>query len=128
MISYNFKHQLLNAGIAIDMFGQKLQVGDIVLCKGYGSSDKDQIATIKKINRKSVVVGIQCHRADYGKYSPRPNNHKGHWNFYPDYKITTSTEDMRRLPLDMLRIPDSLYASITTAEEQLMNEYPELAI
>lgn len=58
MLNYSVLDQAYELGVHIDLFGQFLQKGDTVLCKGYGSTDRNNIATIKRINPKTIVIEV----------------------------------------------------------------------
>ena len=128
MISRNTLHKLANEGLQLDMLGQPLAKGDTVLVKGYGSAIPNQFATIKRISKKSISVDLEFGRWDYGQYSPRPDNHVGPWNSWPDRKYISGTKNMRRLGLECLKINPEQQAYAEAREQELFNEYPELFI
>lgn len=100
MISRSTLLKLANEGLQFDMLGQPLAKGDTVLVKGYGSSMPNQFATIKRVSKKSISVDVEFGQWDWGQYSSCPNNHVGHWNYWPDRKYISGIKNMRRLGLE----------------------------
>lgn len=111
--------------IAIDMFGRKLKVGDTVLCKGYYSLDKNTFATIKKINKRTIVVDIERYCTDLGEFKPKPANYAGYWNCYPDRKRVRVEEPMKRYCYETMLISPELKQEILDNEQYLLDTYPE---
>ena len=116
------------ANLCIDMFGRELKTGDTVLCKGYGSVDKDTIATIEKVNKTTINVSLKRRKYVRGDYVPRPANHNGYWNHYPNGDVITETKPMKRKPIDVMLISPELKTEIESREDYLFQTYPEYFI
>ena len=116
------------ANLCIDMFGRELKTGDAVLCKGYGSLDKDTIATIEKINKTTINVNLKRRKYVRGDYVPRPDNHVGYWNHYPNGDVITEYKPMKRRPIDVMLISPELKTEIESREDYLFQTYPEYFI
>ena len=116
------------ANLCIDMFGRELKVGDTVLCKGYGSLDKDTIASIGKINKTTINVNLKRRKYVRGDYVPRPDNHAGYWNYYPNADVITETKPMKRRPIDVMLISPEFKTEIESREDYLFQTYPEYFI
>lgn len=128
MINNKIHIRFHEAGIQIDMLGQKLKVGDTVLTKNYGSPALDKIATIKKVNKKTIVVDLEVRRTDWGTYTHIPKGHKGLWNYYPDRKTTITIKPMKRTGFDCIKITPEQLAIAKEASESLINDHPEIFI
>lgn len=116
------------ANLCIDMFGRELKVGDTILCKGYGSLDKDTIATIEKINKTTINVSLKRRKYVRGDFVPRPDNHAGYWNHYPNGDVITETIPMKRRPIDVMLISPEFKTEIESREDYLFQTYPEYFI
>lgn len=116
------------ANLCIDMFGRELKTGDTVLCKGYGSLDKDTIATIEKVNKTTINISLKRRKYVRGDYAPRPDNHTGYWNYYPNNVVITETKPMKRRPVDVMLISPEFKAEIESRENYLFQTYPEYFI
>ena len=116
------------AKLCIDMFGRELKTGDTVLCKGYGSLDKDTIATIEKVNKTTININLKRRKYVRGDYVPRPDNHNGYWNHYPNGDVITETKPMKRRPIDVMLISPELKIEIESREDYLFQTYPEYFI
>lgn len=51
-------NSLCRKGLQVDLFGQVLQVGDIVITNQYGNANMSVLATVLKVNKKSVVLSL----------------------------------------------------------------------
>lgn len=116
------------ANLCIDMFGRELKTGDTILCKGYGSVDKDTIATIEKVNKTTINVNLKRRKYVRGDYVSRPANHSGYWDFYPNSSIVTEYRLMKRRPIDVMLISPELKTEIESREDYLFQTYPEYFI
>lgn len=121
-------YKLHTNGIQTDMLGQPLYVGDTVLCKGYGSSDKNTFATVVKVNKKTISVMLEKTSITYGRYYPRPAGHSGPWNYYPDYARTVETVPYKRAGFDTLKIPKDFMQIAEARLEEVVNQHPEIML
>ena len=99
------------ANLCIDMFGRELKTGDTVLCKGYGSLDKDTIATIEKVNKTTISAQVTTRDWDYSVG-----------------KIVTKRRLIRYRPVDVMLISPELKTEIESRENYLFQTYPEYFI
>ena len=128
MIKRSTLQKLVEVGIQLDMIGQPLKVGDTILTKSYGSPTLNCFATIKKINKKSILVDVNFERWDYGKPVSRPPSHTGYWDYYPNRQYITGTKPMKRVAMDCLKISPEQQAYSNQREQELFDLYPELFI
>lgn len=94
-----------------DIFGQPLQVGDMVMTKSYGSTLNDHFATIKRISPKSMTVEVDKSYWHWGHWDPDTRS-------YPDKKKIHEAADMRRDPRECIKITQEMYDNIQAAKEQ----------
>lgn len=128
MLTQKQQNLLYDAGVIADCFGQKLSVGDYVLCKSYGSPVHDQVSQITKVNRKTIQLTVQKRKYTYGNYVPKPRNHYGKWNYYPNFSVSCTEEKMNRNPFSVIKISPELKAQLDATTTALINSYPELFI
>ena len=128
MIDYSTHYKLQEAGIHVDMLGQRLYVGDTVLVKGYYSSNINTKATVLSVNRKSISVNLEATYIYWGDHVPRPDGHVGFWNHYPDRKTVTETKRMTRNSYEVLKVPQSMLDSAQAKFNTLIHNYPEVFI
>lgn len=113
-------------GIQTDMLGQPLEVGDIILCKGYSSCDKDSFATIERVNKKTVGYRLQITRLQRGPYVPRPENHTGSWNYYPNHKLVTESLYRTRPGYDTVKVSQEFLDTAKARCKDITDKYPEV--
>lgn len=128
MIDYSTHSKLRDAGIHVDMLGQRLHVGDTVLVKGYGSSQIDTKAIVLSVNRKSISVNVTRSYTSWGKYKQRPAGFTGLWDHYPDRKVVTDTKRTTRNSIEVLKVPQSMLDSAQEELNALVDNYPECFI
>lgn len=128
MLTIDNRNKLAELNLPLDRFGQPLKVGDTVLTKAYGSAVLDYLATIKRINAKSVSVTVEQRRWDHGEIAPRPDGHTGVWNYYPNRTIVTELVPMRRSFLVTILIPPTFKDILNQAAANCINTYPEVFI
>ena len=128
--SYNELYPFIEAGIQVDMLGQPLKVGDTVLTNGYCNTGLNYITTIKKINKKSVVVNIHKRYTSWGRHMPKPTHIPTGtvWNYYPDRKTIDEVSSIRRRGTMMIKIPPNLVATAQQEFTTLKQNHPELLI
>lgn len=114
--------------VKVDMIGQKLEVGDTVLCKGFCSPMIDTKAEIISINRKTVSVNLHVVTWSMGKFNPPPANHSGPWNYYPDSKRIDEYQRRTKQPSELLKVPKELLESADSQLQQIVDDHPELFI
>lgn len=80
----------------VDILGQHISVGDRVLTKGFHSSSIDSIATVIRLNSKSITLSVEEPFFNYGDLA-RYDRH-----------VTKSTKlrKLRRYPNDILVLND----------------------
>lgn len=128
MISKSILHKLSEAGVQVDMLGQPIKVGDMVLTKGYYSSMLNHFGVVKRVNKKSISVDVTYSNWEHGTYNPRPNGHVGYWNTYPDAKYVEGTKAMKRISYECLLVSPEQQALAEARERELIGQYPELFI
>ena len=99
------------ANLCIDMFGRELKTGDTVLCKGYGSFDRDTIVTIEKVNKTTISAQVTTRNWDYSVG-----------------KIVTKRRLIQYRPIDVMLISPELKTEIESREDYLFQTYPEYFI
>lgn len=119
-IDYSIYQNALDNGYHLDMLGQPVKVGDVLLVKGYGSKGINCKAVVKRLTPKVAIVDITYTQIYWGRYDPTTRTH-------PGFKQTTVTKEMRRAVCDTLKVND-FYDQATKAYEDFINEHPELAI
>ena len=128
MLTINERNKLAQLNLPLDRYGQPLKVGDTILTKAYGSPALDYLATIKRINAKSVSVIVERRRWDHGEYAPRPSGYSGRWDYYPNRKLKTELVPMRRSFLDLILIPPTFKDTLDQAAANCIHNYPEAFI
>ena len=128
MLTKQQQQVLYDAGVIADCFGQKLSVGDYVLCKSYSCPDKDQVSQILKVNRKTVKLRVNRRTNSYGPYRPRPAGHMGKWNCYPNFQVNYSEIEINRNPFAVMKISSAFKAQLELTSNELLLEHPELFI
>ena len=93
-----------------DIFGQPIQVGDMVMTKSYGSTLNDHFATVKRISPKSMTVEIKKSYWNWGNYDYTTKS-------YPNRQKITETADMRRDPRECIKITQEMYDNIQASKE-----------
>ena len=128
MVDYQTLSKFHAAGIQTDCFGRPIKVGDTILCKGYGSMDKDCFAKVLKVNRKSIGINLTVSRYIHGTFQERPANHTGYWNYYPNRKRVTETKYMTRVGMDVMIVPEDFQQTCISEGQAFIDQYPELLI
>ena len=129
--SHNELYPFIEAGIQVDMLGQPLKVGDTVLTNGYCDIGLNYVTTIKKVNKKSVVIDIHKRYTIWGRYKPYPSTRIPNgaiWNCYPDKRTIDEVLPMRRCGTKMLKIPQNFAITSKQAFTDLQQNHPELLI
>ena len=98
-----------------DIFGQPLQVGDMIMTKSYGSTLNDHFATIKRISPKSMTVAIEKSYWHWGNWDPVTRS-------YPNKQKIVEVADMRRDPRECIKITQEMYDNIVASREQFRAE------
>jgi len=117
-----------NAGIQADMAGQRLSVGDVVLFKGYCSGDKNAFAKIIKVNKKTVVLEHSYQAYHYGSFVPKPRDHKGSWNYYPNAQGRIVKTKVKRPGYATLKLSPSCVEEIKANAAATIDAHPEILI
>ena len=120
-------YTLCNHGIQVDMLGQPLHVGDLILLKGYGEYDKRTFATITKVNRKTVAITAIRRYYNRGKYHPNPFG-VANWNYYPDAHWVEKSYNLKRAGHDVLKLPPTFRDEAQLAAQQVIDAHPEIFI
>jgi len=128
MLNTTAIHKLHAAGIQTDMTGQRIYMNDVILFKGYNSADKDTLAVVKKVNKKSVVVEISYQQYDYGDYVIKPSNYQGYWDCYPNATTVTKRKLVKRPGFDTLKLSSAFVEEIKTNVATTFDAYPEVLI
>lgn len=132
MINYSTLIKFQDAGLQLDMAGQELKVGDYILCKGYASTQLNQIAQIIRVNKKSISIKVNKRYTKWGDYEPRPSNWnnatQGCWNSYPHRKYIDKWESITRRSYECLKVSPDFVAQSEARIEELTDQYPELFI
>lgn len=113
--------------ITVDMLGQPLEVGSIILVKGYGSNDHDMVGKVKRINKVNLVVDIEKRYTTWGDYDTKGSRHLPFGqpgSVYPNYKIRTELVEMSRKPYDVIRF-EAQKENADREFDQLMHKHPE---
>jgi hypothetical protein len=121
-------NKLNNSGIPVDMLGQPIYKGDIILCKSYGSCSQDTFAKVLKVNKKSVQIVQRIRCTHYGKYHPKPANHFGHWDFYPDFKVTYEEKPVLKKAWDTLKVSQEFLDTAEARFKAVVDKHPEILI
>ena len=124
----NFSYTAHEHGHQLDLLGRPIKVGDRVLTKGYGSPAMNNFATVKSVNRKSIVIDVEYTHTDWGEYSPRPEGTTGPWNTYPNRKRTTTIKPMKRVGYHSVLVVNELEPISTALANDFIQTHPELAI
>lgn len=128
MLTINERNQLAKLNLPLDRYGQPLKVGDTILTKAYGSPALDYLATIKRINAKSVSVTLERRRWIHGELAPRPSGYSGIWDYYPNRTIQIELVSKRRPFLDTILIPSTFKDILNQAAANCIDNYPEAFI
>ncbi len=124
----NFSYTAHEHGHQLDLLGRPIKVGDRVLTKGYGSPAMNNFATVKAVNRKSISIDVEYAHWDHGEFSPRPANHTGYWNSYPNRKLTTTVKPMKRVGYHSVLVVNELEPISTSLAQTFADEHPEWLI
>lgn len=103
--------QMHSKGLQVDLFGQILEVGDTVLTKGYYDVALTEIATITKINKKSIKVNLphkKCVR----------NIHTGTYDY-------VEVQTIKRTGADCVKLTPQQVKLLKEAPDLLKNIHPE---
>jgi hypothetical protein len=127
-IPHEVRKAFSDQGIKLDMLGQKLNVGDQILVKGYGSPVHNNIATVKKINKVNLAVDVEAHYFDYDAHRKWCSLNPGvnYWKVGVSFR-KKELKTMARNPADVIKF-DKQVASARAEYEALEEAYPEMFI
>ena len=117
--------KLYDNGIQTDMLGQPLEIGDVVLAKGFHSNDKDTFGVVERVNRKTVGLRLYCRYWKYGEYHPRPDGHQGYWNPYPDACWIEEAKYLKRPGVQTLKVSQEFMDTAKARFEAVVAQHPE---
>ena len=121
-------YTLHSNGIQTDMLGQPIQVGDVVLAKSDGSSDKNTFGVVERVNRKTVGVRLRCRYYTHDKYHSRPDGHQGYWNYYPNGRWVDEELYIKRSGHATLEVSQEFMDTAQSRLETVVNQHPEIFI
>ena len=128
-IPHELREALNKHNIKLDMLGQKLEIGDTVLTKSYGSPAHDTIASIKRINPVNIVLDVPITGYDWNKINDWERNNPGkNWYQAPEYpdhfRYINEVKEMSRKPYDLIKFNEQ--TAIAKREfDKIAEEYPE---
>ena len=108
------------AGFQIDLLGRPIKVGDTILTKGYSSPAINHRATVKRVNRKSIVIDLEVGHWVMGSYDYTTRS-------FPDAKYISKIREMKRTGYDCIVVNEQLPISEALAEE-FLDDHPEIFI
>ena len=120
MIPYTTREAAISAGYHLDILGRPIQQGDRILTKGYGTSTMSELAIVKRITPKAIIVDIHHRYYNWGKFDSVTRS-------YPDKQLITKIKEMRRKGSNCLVVGD-LYGQSTALYEAFINDHPELFV
>lgn len=124
----NFSYTAHEHGHQLDLLGRPIKVGDRVLTKGYGSPAMNNFATVKAVNRKSIVIDVEYTHWDWGEFVPRPDGHVGYWDTRPNRQRTITTKPMKRVGYHSVLVVNELEPISTSLAQTFADEHPEWLI
>lgn len=100
-----------DSGYVLDMLGRPVKVGDTILTKGYRSVSQNTLASVVRVNKRTVSITVA---RNWWNYATRTMEHED--------------TPMLRKPYEILVLPADYLAESTRLRDTFVEEHPEIFI